>query len=186
MARDIAAAVSWVKENIAGYGGDPGTVYLMGHSAGAHLVALVGTNEAYLEGAGFRLADLSGVIPLDTGPYNVEAQLEATGASKYGQMLRMVFSEDPENWTAASPWHHVASGKEIPPFLVFYHQGRRDAPRQAIPFVERLQAAGVEADVVEAEGKNHGTLNRDLGASGDGPTEQSLSFMKKHGGAGRD
>ena len=34
-AEDVGAAVRWVAANIAGYGGDPGSVVLMGHSAGA-------------------------------------------------------------------------------------------------------------------------------------------------------
>jgi acetyl esterase/lipase len=94
--------------------------------------------------------------------------------------MRGVFTEDPEKWPAASPWDHVEAGKGIPPFLVFYHDGRGDAPRQAIPFVERLKSAGVDANVVEAEGKTHGSLNQDLGQAGDVPTEQSLVFLKAH------
>ena len=35
---DVTAAIAWVKSNIARYGGDPNRIFLMGHSAGAHLV----------------------------------------------------------------------------------------------------------------------------------------------------
>ena len=42
MASDVANAVAWVKENARKYKGDPDCLFLMGHSAGAHLAALVG------------------------------------------------------------------------------------------------------------------------------------------------
>jgi acetyl esterase/lipase len=143
-------------------------------------VALVGTNPTAFESVGLSRSDLSGVVVLDTGPFNVERQLADTPPLRYGQMLRTVFGEDPSNWPAASPWHHVEAGAGIPPFLVFYHQGRGDAPRQSIPFVKHLQSAGVDARVVEATGKTHGSLNRDLGAEGDRPTEQVLEFLDRH------
>ncbi len=38
---DIAAAVAWVKRNIAQHGGDPGKLFVIGHSAGAYLAALL-------------------------------------------------------------------------------------------------------------------------------------------------
>jgi acetyl esterase/lipase len=180
MARDVAAAVAWIKEGIGELGGDPSRIFLMGHSAGAHLVALVGTNGSYLESQGLKLGDLSGVVVLDTGPFNVERQIHDIPPRGYGLMLRAVFGEKPEGWPAASPWHHVAPGKGIPPFLVFYHQGRGDAPRQAIPFVQRLKEAGVDAEVVQATGKTHGSLNQDMGADGDEPTALTLAFMKKN------
>jgi acetyl esterase/lipase len=182
MARDVAAAVAWIKGKIDEYGGNPSRIFLMGHSAGAHLTALVGTNGAYLESVGLSLADLGGVIPLDTGPYNVELQMKRVPpTSRYGRLMRSVFGEDAERWSPVSPWHHVKANAGTPPFLVFYHEGRMDAPVQAIPFVERLVAAGVEAEAVEAVGRTHGGLNRELGAQGDEPTDVVLAFLTAHG-----
>src|SRR3954467_578274 len=54
-AGDIAQAIRWVHEHAREYGGDPGCIFLMGHSAGAHLVALVGTDHRYLEKVGLKL-----------------------------------------------------------------------------------------------------------------------------------
>lgn len=45
---DGAAAVRWVRDNIAAYGGDPLQIYLIGHSAGAHIAALLALDPAYL------------------------------------------------------------------------------------------------------------------------------------------
>jgi len=46
---DVAAGIAWVHNHIAEYGGDPTRVFLLGHSAGAHLVALVATTPDYLQ-----------------------------------------------------------------------------------------------------------------------------------------
>ncbi|MEL7468624.1 MAG: alpha/beta hydrolase [Pseudomonadota bacterium] len=64
---DGAKAVAWVRENISNLGGDPDRIYVMGHSAGAHIAALLGTDERYLAQAGAANA-VHGVIGL-AGPY---------------------------------------------------------------------------------------------------------------------
>ena len=142
MAQDVATAVAWLHANAERFGGNAERIFLMGHSAGAHLVAVVGTNEAYLKNVGLSHAIIRGVIPLDTGPYNVALQMERT-SGRYGQLMTFVFGEDHSKWQAVSPWHHVSA--RTPPFLVFTSDGRQDAAIQARPFVERLQAHGVEA-----------------------------------------
>ena len=53
-AADVAAALRYLIDHAAALGIDPARIVLMGHSAGAHLVALVGTDERYLKGAGLR------------------------------------------------------------------------------------------------------------------------------------
>ncbi|MBX4389967.1 alpha/beta hydrolase fold domain-containing protein, partial [Mycobacterium tuberculosis] len=74
-AADVAAAFAWLRTNAARLGIDSKRMVLMGHSAGAHLVALVGTDPAYARAAGFALSDIKGVIPLDGAAYNVPAQM---------------------------------------------------------------------------------------------------------------
>src|SRR5262249_25862328 len=74
-AEDVAAAVSWMFEHGAKYGGDPRRLYLMGHSAGAQIVALVGVDPQYLGPHGHAPVDLSGVVPLDGAGYDPVAQL---------------------------------------------------------------------------------------------------------------
>src|SRR3990167_5417583 len=64
-AADVAAALAELLRRADALKIDRSNVVLMGHSAGAHLVALVGTDRQYLRAAGLSLADVSGVIPLD-------------------------------------------------------------------------------------------------------------------------
>src|SRR4051812_44585398 len=74
-AGDIAQAVRWVHDHAGEFGGDPGRLFLMGHSSGAHLAALVGTDDRYLKEAGLKLGDLAGVVLLDGAAYDIPGQV---------------------------------------------------------------------------------------------------------------
>jgi arylformamidase len=80
------------------FGIDRSSVVLMGHSAGAHLSALVGSDPQYLRGAGLDFDDLSGVIPIDGAAYDVPAQMRE-GAKIMKQNL------------CAGLWHRSRAGK---------------------------------------------------------------------------
>lgn len=67
--QDGARAVRWVQQQIARYGGDPQRIFLMGHSSGAHIAALLALDPAYLKEAGVDRASLRGMIGL-AGPYD--------------------------------------------------------------------------------------------------------------------
>ncbi|MGI9258121.1 MAG: alpha/beta hydrolase [Gammaproteobacteria bacterium] len=65
---DGAQAVSWVMDHAEEIGGDPERVYLMGHSAGAHIAAMLTLDERYLSNVGVPSVNLAGTIAL-AGPY---------------------------------------------------------------------------------------------------------------------
>ncbi len=66
---DGAKAVKWAKNNAAAYGGNPEQLFVMGHSSGAHIAAMLALNETYLKGVGGSRSWLKGMIGL-AGPYN--------------------------------------------------------------------------------------------------------------------
>ncbi|MGV7244258.1 alpha/beta hydrolase [Caballeronia sp. M23-90] len=66
---DAAAAVRWARDHAQEFGGDPHRLFVMGHSAGAHLAALIATDPRYLASQSMSKADLRGVIGL-AGPYD--------------------------------------------------------------------------------------------------------------------
>ncbi|WP_053064086.1 alpha/beta hydrolase [Caballeronia mineralivorans] len=66
---DAAAAVRWTRDHAHEFGGDPARLFVMGHSAGAHLAALIATDPRYLASQSMSKADLRGVIGL-AGPYD--------------------------------------------------------------------------------------------------------------------
>lgn len=176
---DVARAIRWVHDHIAEYGGSPEKIYLMGHSAGAHLAALVGTDEKYLEAEKLSLANLQGVILLDGAGYDVPWQIKNAGLPRLKEMYREVFGEDEAKQLAMSPITYVEKGKHLPPFLIFYVTSRRDSRHQSEALGKKLNAAGVSAEVVPAENKTHATINRELGQANDPPTEAVEKFLEK-------
>lgn len=78
-AADLANAIAWVRANAAKQGLDPDRIVLMGHSAGAHLVALLGTDTSYLAKAGVPLSAIRGIVLLDGAGYDIAQQMGADG-----------------------------------------------------------------------------------------------------------
>ncbi|CAN5641368.1 alpha/beta hydrolase [soil metagenome] len=173
---DVAESVSWVRKNIRRYGGDPDRIYVMGHSAGAQLAALVATDSQFLAKRGLPLSCLKGAILLDGGTYNLAATAKAS--SKH-DLLIAVFGRDPNIWWQASPIKHIAPGKNIPPFLIVYVPNRVDAAAQALTFTNALRSAGVYSTLTATCGKTHATLNEDLGLPRDRTTELVFEFLRK-------
>src|SRR5438552_11723798 len=74
--RDVAKSIRWVHEHIAEHGGDPKRLFVMGHSAGAQLAALICTDDRYLKAEGLSLAITKGCVPVDGDTYDVPAIIE--------------------------------------------------------------------------------------------------------------
>ena len=180
-ARDVAAALAWVKSHIAEYRGDPGCILLTGHSAGAHLAALVATDDRLLRRHNCEPSMLRAVAPLDTASYDLAWKVQNSGnnnaADARQNMLKAVGDE--AAWRDASPMTHVTSGKSYPPFLLVYAGTRRDSPVASKLFADRLREVGVSATTFAAEGKNHGAVNNDLGKPGDPETEAVMAFFRQ-------
>jgi len=170
--QDVARALLWLKENVARYGGDPERVFLMGHSAGAHLAALVATDERYLRD----LSLIKGVVLLDSAAYDIPRLLREFPRSP--AMFDAAFGAGEESRRDASPITHVAKGKNIPPVLAFHTGRRRDAAILTKAFVAALTKAGVKAYALHAPDDDHGSINRDLGREGDLQTAQVMQFLE--------
>jgi len=172
-AEDVAAAIAWTHSHVAAYGGDPGAIFLMGHSAGAHLVSIAATNERFLKQSGKDLAIIKGVIELDTQALDVPRMMKESPARLYDQ----AFGADEKAWRDLSPIHHVAPNKGVPPFLMAVASNNDRKLAQSRALAAALEKAGVRAEIVEAPDKNHGTLNSSIGAPGDKTTDAILRFL---------
>jgi arylformamidase len=189
MAQDLAKALAWVRNNIARYGGDPGQVIVMGHSAGAQLAALLCTDESYLKAEGVRFDDmLRGCIPVDSDTNDVVVEVTEHGKWSAGGNS---FGDNPDVWRALSPCTHCKPGKHIPPFLILHIQdlnapgGERGSgdgvlrtPRQAQLLAKSLRSANVRVEVRAGAGKTHVTLDSEIGRTGDQITAAVEVFMR--------
>jgi acetyl esterase/lipase len=176
MTGDIAKAIRWVHDHAKDYGGAPDKMFVAGHSAGAHLSALVCTDGSYLEAEGMALSAIKGCIPVDTAVYDIPKQLEGVGPLRAG-MYTTAFGEDEATQKQLSPITRVAEDEGIPPFLILHVADRPDSTAQSTAFAKALANAGIQAKVVPGEGKNHGTINRDLGLPDDEPTKAVFEFV---------
>ena len=170
--QDSADAIAWVHTHIADHGGNPRQLHLMGHSAGAHHVAILATNERFLKAAGTDLSILKSVVELDTQALDVPRMMSGSENVTYVQ----AFGKDERRWREVSPLHHVTEGKDIPPFLLVVADDREQKIEQATAFQKALQAAEVRCDFVEAPEHNHGSLNRAIGERGDKVTQVMERF----------
>jgi arylformamidase len=184
--RDIAKSIHWVHDHIADHGGDPNRLFIMGHSAGAQLAALVCTDERYLKAEGLSLAITKGCVPVDGDTFDVPAIIETAETrrrvhgqppAKYGH--REKFGNDPAKHKDYSAVTHVAKGKGIPPFLILHVADHPDTTAQAQRLGAVLKDAGIPVTVFGGRETNHNKLNADLGRSDDPATKALNEFLDK-------
>jgi arylformamidase len=184
--RDIAKSIRWVHDHIAEHGGDPKRLFIMGHSAGAQLAALICTDDRYLKATGLSLAIIKGCVPVDGDTYDVPAIIETAETrrrvhgqpqAKFGH--REKFGNDPAKHRDLSAVTHVARDKGIPPFLILHVADHPDTSAQAQRLGDVLKDAGVPATVFAARETNHTRINADLGLPDDPATKALLEFLGK-------
>ncbi len=133
---DGAQVVRWVKDNVGRFGGDPDKIFLKGHSAGAHIAAMLSIDARWLHQVGLAPGrDIAGLIGI-SGPYDYLPLRDET--------LKVIFGG--ANRPETQPIFHVAPG--APPALLM--TGGRDRlvePGNATRLAARLVAAGNTATV---------------------------------------
>lgn len=112
MAKQVAQAITWTKNNIAEYGGNANNIFLTGHSAGGHLAALAVMNPKY------RIDEksISGIILNDAAGLDMKHYLEGNPPTNGNDYLT-TWTDNPENWRDASPIYFL--NKDTPPFLIY-------------------------------------------------------------------
>lgn len=182
--RDVAKSLGWVHQHIAEHGGDPKRIFVMGHSAGAQLAALLCIDERYLKAEGVPFAALRGCVPVDGDTYDVPAIIETAETrrrvhrqpqAKLGH--REKFGNDPALHRDFSAVTHVAMNKGIPPFLILHVADHPDTTAQAQRLGAVLQDAGIPAKVFGAKETNHTRLNSELGLPDDPATKELFAFV---------
>ena len=144
---DAAKAMRWARDHAAEFGGDPSRLYVMGHSAGGQIAALIACDDRYLKSVGMDIRELSGMIGL-AGAYAflpfVEEEPQIFGASETSQ-----HDSQPINFVH----------RKEPPLLLL--QGEDDdevEPSNAIQMAERAHAVGASADLKLYPGVGHASI----------------------------
>ncbi len=177
MATDAAQAVKWVSQNISGFGGNPDSIFISGHSAGGHLAALIATDENYFKKAGIA-NPLKGVILIDGAGLDMYGYLLAGGMNGEPSYAT-TFGTKPEGWKDASPLYHLHTG--IPPMLLF--RGGRTYPSIAAgceKFVAALEHSGYAPIYEVVPGKKHIPMITQFFNTGNRRYATILRFIKAH------
>ena len=158
-ASDVAAAIGLVQHQASGWGGDAKRLVLMGHSAGAHLVALLAASPSLARQGG--AAPWAGTIVLDSAAIDLSPLMQRRHAGFYDR----VFGADPAVWRAASPTDRLEPGG-APMLLICSTQRSDDSCGQSQRFADRATALGLSARV-HGEALSHGEINATLGRPGE-------------------
>lgn len=158
-AKDVARALAKVQQLASQWGADPSCVVLMGHSAGAHLVALLSASPqmAMAEGAKPWL----GAVLLDSAALNVVSIMRTP---RHMRLYDDAFGKDESVWVATSPWHALT--RAAPPMLAVCSSRRDDSCQQAQDFVDKATSLGVRAERLPVD-LSHRGINETLGKDSD-------------------
>ncbi len=175
--RDVARAIGWTLSRAADFGGDPNRVYVMGHSAGAQLVALAATDPRWLAEVSASPSQLKGVIGV-SGPYDVEHLGRST---LFGGLSMVIptFGSSPAVWRDAMPANHLAASAP-PPFLIAWADGDPELLRRdARVFVEELEQHHQKVETFQTTFDDHFSIITDFAAPGNALGERVLRFMQR-------
>ena len=168
--QDAAASFAWVKRHIAEYGGDPNQVFVVGHSAGAYLLALLATDGRYLAPYQLSARDIRGVVPVSAFFW-----VERSGVAP--DRPKTVWGADEAVWMDASPAHHLRAG--LPPMLILYADG--DEPwrqQQNEEFERQVRKAGNDrVGIVRISGRTHMSILAHLKDDDDPASNNIIAFV---------
>jgi acetyl esterase/lipase len=168
--QDVARAFAWTHDNIAKYGGDPGNIFVSGHSAGGHLVSLLSTNETYLKAENLAIGDIKGTIPL-SGVHVLFPNA----------LYQPIFTNDKDVVKSASPIEHV--GPKHPPFLLIYaEKDFLTLDAQAEQMCKKLTDSQCEARTVKILDRTHISIITSMVNEADPANQAIFEFLAKHGG----
>lgn len=160
---DVAAALAWVEEHIAEHGGDAAHLALLGHSAGADIVANVAAEPRYLADQGASADLIDCLAPLDTAGFD-----KPRASAVEGRQWLDALGNEPDYLTATSATLLLRSGEAAPPpdTLTVYRGTRR---RQAVEldYLRAAHGAGARVVPVDARSLTHGQVSTRIGAPGD-------------------
>ncbi len=167
-AQSVAQALAYAQRHASEWGGDPRKFILMGHSSGAHLVALLSAEPSLAKAMGAQ--PWLGTVGLDSAAYDVPAIMK----NPYHAVLYdQAFGASAGFWNASSPVLQLHS--RIVPFLAVCSLQRAGSCPQAQEFVGKARRLGSQASVLQ-EKISHEQIDANLGVPS-GYTSQVNAFM---------
>lgn len=164
--KDVARAFAWTHKNIAKHGGRADQIFVCGHSAGGHLVALLATDESYLKAHDLSVKAIKGAIPM-SGVFSIPEWF-----------MPEVFGKDALVKKQAGPLEHVKEG--LPPFCIVYAD--HDMPfcdKMSNAFCAALKEKKCTAEAVEIKKRDHMTIIGLFARENDPALRAVTAFIEK-------
>jgi acetyl esterase/lipase len=159
---DVAAAIAWIISDGAAHGLDPSRIALMGHSAGGHLVSIVVTDPALLEGAGASAGPIVCVVALDSAAFDLRGS-----PAELSGLVPNAFGDDEEVIGAASPQVQVERNSAPAAEFLVVTRGSDARVAGAQRFVDAVNDGGGTAALMLARPYSHEEVNLHLGEPGE-------------------
>jgi acetyl esterase/lipase len=156
-ADDVARALASAQSHAAEWGADPRKFVLMGHSAGAHLVALLDADPARAKAFGAQ--PWLGAVSLDSAALDLPATMKA----RHLRLYDAAFGKDLATWARLSPMQRLRAG--APPMLLVCSTRRWNSCPQARALAAKARQLGDRAEVL-GEDLRHSEINAQLGLEG--------------------
>ena len=178
IAIDAARSLKWVKENISAFGGDSNKIFVSGHSSGAHLAALISTDNSYFDSLKIK-NPIKGCILID--PFGLDMYTYLKREEKYQyEVYRSIFSKDEEQWKKGSPVFYLHEG--MPKFMMFV--GGKTYPNiinESNAFLLELKKYQTDAKLITVPRKRHTGMIFSFANPRKAAYDQILEFMKHTG-----
>ena len=176
-AEDCAHAVRWVDEKIGEFGGDREKIFLTGHSAGAHLAAIVTLDARHLESVGLDTSVVHGCVMI-SGATDLAGHVGSTRFTAR-EHIEETFGATQAELALASPVSHVRD--DAPPFLVMVAERDPDGLKeQGKELADRLREADVPSRYLVVNGHDHFSIVRRFGPSDDTTANVAAEFINHY------
>lgn len=161
---DTKAAIAWIHENIARWGGDPDRIFLSGHSVGATLAADVSFDRSWMQQAGVPRDAIKGIAAI-SGDYDLSP----------GENVD--YAPNAELEARASPARHIVDPASLAVVAAGTNEGKMRASAEDVQ--QRLTARGVDSRLLVLEGAEHKDTVLALGDPGSSLAAAVLEMIER-------
>ena len=153
MALDCSEAIKWVKDSISQFGGNPDRIFVMGHSAGGHLAALINNDPRFFNKIGIT-NPIRAVILNDGFGMDMHEYLNVAEKNKQTESFMNTFSKDANLWKVGSPMFYLENVQN--PYLIFVGENTYPAiKKQSDRLNKELINANKKSELTIIQGKKH-------------------------------
>lgn len=173
---DLALAMRTIVDQAESWGGDPHRIALVGHSAGAWIAALLSVDPRWLQAVDLDLDAVDATVLLDCAAYDLP-WLAQISPQSFERTWAPAFGQDPKTWMDASSSYQLGASERAPKHLLV-HTPKPRSTAATRNYFEALLEAGHEAQIYEAPGATHKSLNKNFGSPEDPTTQVAFAFLE--------